>query len=315
MPAVDAAPRPLQHDGVFYDDDAVFMAAALPFIREGIERGEVVMINTVTHPLTPMLRALFEGEEQVSIADKAVYRTPAAALDGYRRTMEKGLAQGATGYRAIGFIDFDSTNLPWQEWVKYEAAVNHVFADFPFRTVCPYDVSGLPREITEPMMRTHTGLYGPDGWRPNDAYVDPALLLADTGLDVPPLPLQAASPRMVLEPPADLTDLRLEVYAATMFTDLSPRRIDDFVSAVAEVVTNAHRHAGEPVRLRLWAADTAVVCTVTDSGPGIDDPLAGYSRPRDPSEGLGLWAARQLVDLLDYRREPGGFTVRLASFL
>jgi anti-sigma regulatory factor (Ser/Thr protein kinase) len=80
------------------------------------------------------------------------------------------------------------------------------------------------------------------------------------------------------------------------------------------VVSNAHEHGRAPVTLRLWAADAAVVCTVTDRGPGIDDPLVGYARPRDPSEGLGLWAARQLCDVLDYERGAEGFAVRIAAF-
>lgn len=314
MSVVDTSRR-LQHDGIFYDDDAQFLAAVLPFVREGVERGEVVMINTGSHPLTPALAAMFAGEDQVVVSDRQVYSTPAAALDGYRRTMEKGLSEGVAGYRAIGYIDFAGGNLPWQEWVKYEAAVNRVFRDFPFRTVCPYDVSKLPSSIVDPMIRTHTGLVGPDGLRPNDRYVDPDVLLADEALATPPHPLQSSAPRMVLEPGDDLRELTLEVYAATMFTDLPRHKLDDFVSAVAEVVANAHRHGGEPVRLRLWAAETAVVCTVSDAGPGIGDPLLGYDRPVKPSEGLGMWAARQLVDVLDYGPGPEGFTVRVATFL
>lgn len=307
--------RRLQHDGIFYDDGDQFLAAALPFVREGVERGEVVMVNTGSHPLTPVLRALFAGEDQVVVADRQVYSTPATALDGYRRTMEKGLSEGVAGYRAIGYIDFAGGSLPWQEWVKYEAAVNRVFHDFPFRTVCPYDVSKLPRSITDPIMRTHTGLLGPDGVRPNEQYLDPELLLADEALATPSHPLQSSAPRMVLEPGDDLRELALEVYAATMFTDLPGRKLDDFVSSVTEIVANAHRHGGEPVRLRLWAAETAVVCTVSDAGPGITDPLLGFARPGDPSQGLGLWAARQLVDILDYEHGPEGFTVRVAAFL
>jgi anti-sigma regulatory factor (Ser/Thr protein kinase) len=199
--------------------------------------------------------------------------------------------------------------------VKYEAAVNRVFHDLPFRTICPYDVSKLPPSITDPLMRTHTGLVGPGGTRPNERYVDPELLLADGALVTPPHPLQSSAPRMVLQPGDDLRELTLEVYAATMFTDLPPRKLDDLVSAVAEVVANAHRHGGEPVRLRLWAAETAVVCTVSDAGPGITDPLLGLARPDHPSLGLGLWAARQLVDILDYKHGPEGFTVRVAAFL
>lgn len=303
----------LQHDGIFYDDESDFVETVVPFIRDGVEAGEVVMVNTVTHPVTPLLRAMFAGEEQVRVADRAVYSTPAAALDGYRRTMEQGLAQGAVGYRAVGFIDFQRTHLPWQEWLRYEAAVNRVFADLPFRTICPYDVTEVPAPVVEAIRSAHTGLVGPEGRRLNEGYVDPAALVVRDGLVTPPHPLQSTAPRMVLEPGDDLDDLRMEVYSAVVFSALPRRRVDDFVSAVAEVVANAHRHAGPPVRLRLWASDGAMVCTVTDPGGGIADPLAGYARPTDPSQGLGLWAARQLVDVLDFDRTPEGFTVRVAA--
>lgn len=314
MSADTAVESRIRHDGIFYDDELDFAAAALPFVREGVEADEVIMVNTGTHPVTPLLRAMFEGEEQVVIAEQPVYSTPAAALDGYRRTMEHGLAHGARGYRAIGFIDFEHSRLPWQEWLRYEAAVNRVFADLPFRTLCPYDTTKVRPEIADPIMRAHTGLVGPDGWRENDLYVDPEELVVREGLLTPPHPLQSTTPRMVLEPDDDLMELRLELYGATMFTALPGWKIDDLVKAVGEVVTNAHRHAGVPVYLRLWAADAAVVCTVTDRGPGISDPLAGYARPRHPSDGLGLWAARQLCDVLDYGHGPDGFTVRVASF-
>ncbi len=119
---------------------------------------------------------------------------------------------------------------------------------------------------------------------------------------------------MVLQPDDDLMDLRMEVYAATMFTALPSRTVDDLVAAFGEVVANAHRHGSPPVTLKLWAADAAVVCTVTDASPGISDPLAGYARPRDPAQGLGLWAARQLCEVLDFQHGPDGFTVRVAAF-
>ncbi|HEU4514338.1 MAG TPA: sensor histidine kinase [Nocardioidaceae bacterium] len=305
--------RKVQHDVILYDDDFDLVSAAIPFVRDGIEAGEVVMINTLTNPVTPLLRAMFADEEQVVIADHPVYSTPAAALDGYRRIMEKGLAEGAAGYRAMGYIDFDSSHLPWQEWLRYEAAVNRVFADFPFRTLCPYDVSLVPTTITDPVMRAHTGLVTPEGWVANQHYVDPEELVTREELRTPPLPIQSGTPRMVLQPSRDLMELRMELYAATMFTGLPRVKVDDFVKAVGEVVTNAHKHGADPVRLRLWAADATLACTVTDQGEGITDPLAGYARPRNPSDGgLGLWAARQLVDVLDYEHGPDGFTVRVA---
>lgn len=304
----------LQHDAIFYDDDSTLAGAAVSFVREGIGRGEVVMVNTGRNPVTALLRAVFDGEDQVTFAENPVYSTPAGAIDSYRRTMERGLAAGATGFRAMGFIDFEASRLPWQEWLRYEAAVNRTFADLPFRTLCPYDTTAVSGEIADAIMRAHTGLVDRGARRENDNYVEPEKLVVADGLVTPPHPLQATTPRMVLEPSDDLTELRMEIYAATMFTSLSRLQIDDFVKAVGEVVGNAHKHGCEPVVLKLWASDAAVVCTVTDRGPGIIDPLLGYARPRHPSEGLGLWATRQLCDVLDYERSPDGFTVRVAAF-
>ena len=33
--------RHLQHDAIFYDDETTFSTAAVSFVREGVERGEV----------------------------------------------------------------------------------------------------------------------------------------------------------------------------------------------------------------------------------------------------------------------------------
>jgi anti-sigma regulatory factor (Ser/Thr protein kinase) len=305
----------LKHDAIFHSDDAALARAAVAFVREGVGRDEVVMVNTGASPVTALLSALFQGEEQVSFADQDVYRTPAAALDNYLRTMERGLADGATGFRAMGYLDFEASQVPWQEWLRYEAAVNRVFADFPLHTLCPYDTSRVPAEITDAIRRAHPGLVDETGWGANPDYVEPELLVTDESLRTPPHPLQTSPPRMELEPTDDQTELRMEIYSATLFTSLDRARIDDFVTAVGEVVMNAYKHGGTPVALRLWAADAAVVCSVTDQGAGIADPFVGYVRPRHPAEGLGLWATRQLVDVLDYGHGPDGFSVRLASFL
>ena len=68
------------------------------------------------------------------------------------------------------------------------------------------------------------------------------------------------------------------------------------------------------MRIRLWSTARQTVCTVTDAGPGFDDPLAGYlpAHGGDMSRGgMGLWLARQLCDQVTLARTPDGFTVRL----
>ncbi|AGZ38473.1 ATP-binding protein [Actinoplanes friuliensis] len=77
------------------------------------------------------------------------------------------------------------------------------------------------------------------------------------------------------------------------------RTVDTMVLIAHELASNAVRHGGGSGRLRLWVADGALLCEVTDAGPGLDEPAyAGQTLP--PPElpgGRGLWIARQMSDL------------------
>jgi anti-sigma regulatory factor (Ser/Thr protein kinase) len=58
--------------------------------------------------------------------------------------------------------------------------------------------------------------------------------------------------------------------------------------------------------------DGHFVCEISDDGPGLDDPLAGYVPPRpDQEDGAGLWVARQLSSRLELMSSADGLTVRL----
>jgi anti-sigma regulatory factor (Ser/Thr protein kinase) len=73
---------------------------------------------------------------------------------------------------------------------------------------------------------------------------------------------------------------------------------------------------GGGVVSELWIEPGTLVCTIRDSGPGWDDPFAGYgpAHGKDLSHGgMGLWLARQLCDHVTIRRDEGGNSVRLTS--
>jgi anti-sigma regulatory factor (Ser/Thr protein kinase) len=79
--------------------------------------------------------------------------------------------------------------------------------------------------------------------------------------------------------------------------------IDELVLAVNEVLTNGLVHGRPPVQLSVWVEPASLTCQVTDAGPGIDDPLAGFRHP-EPTGPRGLWAARQLCEGLYLGNEP-----------
>jgi two-component system sensor histidine kinase MtrB len=76
---------------------------------------------------------------------------------------------------------------------------------------------------------------------------------------------------------------------------LDPRRLDVIL---ANLVGNALKHGGSPVRIAVREADDAVVIEVRDHGPGIPEDVlphvfdrfykASASRPRSEGSGLGL---------------------------
>jgi serine/threonine-protein kinase RsbW len=112
-----------------------------------------------------------------------------------------------------------------------------------------------------------------------------------------------------------ITSIRHAVARTAATVGLHGQRLEDFVLAVNEVVTNAVRHAGGHGRLRLWVQGGSLRCEVVDNGAGIpDERLNGYELP--PSfavSGRGLWLARHLCDLLTVQTGPEGTKITLCS--
>ena len=93
------------------------------------------------------------------------------------------------------------------------------------------------------------------------------------------------------------------------FAGLSPRRRDEVVLAIDEVVTNAVRHGAGRGQLEVWVAGGRVWFQVTDQGPGMAQvPAPKRPAPTEPG-GRGLWIARQLTDDLHITTGPRGTSV------
>ena len=110
----------------------------------------------------------------------------------------------------------------------------------------------------------------------------------------------------------DITVLRHEVLQRLDRAVLGDR-LDGFVLAINEVITNVVLHAGGTGRLVLDTGASAVWCTVTDSGPGIPQH---HQRPPDVPEafdvgGRGIWLAYQLCDEVTMATGPIGTTIGL----
>ena len=111
----------------------------------------------------------------------------------------------------------------------------------------------------------------------------------------------------------EIAVVRHEVSGRLTAAGLGGDRLQGFVLAVNEVITNVVLHAGGQGRAVLWLAGGSAWCTVTDSGPGI--PARYLRRPDVPEAfevgGRGIWLAHQLCDEVTVATGPIGTTIGL----
>jgi serine/threonine-protein kinase RsbW len=115
---------------------------------------------------------------------------------------------------------------------------------------------------------------------------------------------------------SSVTRVRHLVTVSAQEAGLSGIVLEDFVLAVHEAVTNAVRYGTPPRGIAMWREPTALVCEVTDKGPGIPDEVLSREEPatRFDFGGRGLWLMNRLAELV-VRTGPEGTTIRLCAAL
>ncbi|WP_275412376.1 ATP-binding protein [Paractinoplanes abujensis] len=114
-----------------------------------------------------------------------------------------------------------------------------------------------------------------------------------------------------------ITTLRHSVATCAGSAGLRGDRLDDFVVAVNELLTNAVRHGGGAGRVVMWSSGGEVVCEVSDSGGGLSAlrPEPAVRPAADQPGGWGLWLAEELTDTFRLTTGAEGTTVRVSSRL
>ncbi len=113
---------------------------------------------------------------------------------------------------------------------------------------------------------------------------------------------------------ADLRRVRGLVEGAAAQAGIAASRIDNFVTAVNEIVLNAILYADGARSVAVQPTSDGLLVEVNDGGPGLPAHIAEHG-PRLPpptaESGRGLWLARQFSQRLYIWNTAHGLTVRL----
>jgi anti-sigma regulatory factor (Ser/Thr protein kinase) len=308
-----SAPSPVEkfrHEALLYSGWAEFVAGTVPFIREGVEAGEPVLVVESIDKIEMLRVALGGDADAVLFADMAeVGSNPARIIPAWNEFVRR---HGGGGQRLRGIGEPIWKGRSPDELIecqRHESLLNVAFGHGePWWLLCPYDTEKLDSSVIDEARRSHEYVMEQSEMRRSETFRG----LEESGapFDVP-LPDRATSVGEMKFGPDDLGSVRYLVSRHAQASGLDAGRADELMTAVNEVATNSIRHGEGGGSLRVWQEQAAVVCEIRDSGR-FSNPLADRERPSPIHTGpRGLWLANQLCDLVQIRNFADGTVIRL----
>jgi anti-sigma regulatory factor (Ser/Thr protein kinase) len=303
----------LAHQAFLYDGAAQFAEAMAPLVRAGVERGDKVLVAAKRASSEALREELGSDGAAVELHDTLEWHPrPVHRLMAVQRT----LAELAPDRRllALGEPVWTGSAATRREWARYESTINVALADAPLRFICLYDRSELPQSILDYGLETHPEVVEGGVACPCATFEPPADFVRrlDAGGRVESGPDHHEIPFT-----GDYHAFRHLLARLAVECGMDADRAEELVLAANEVVSNSVIHGAPPVAARCWVADGDFVCEVSDGGPGVADPFAGWTLPPPGSPGgWGLAVARRICDALEVAGGNGeGSRVRLYAAL
>ena len=296
-----------RHEAFLWHGRDEYLAGLVPFVVEGLDAGEVVLVGAAPQRRQWLCDALGQRAADIEIVDlDGLAHNPARIIPALQELLDRSCAPGRPA-RGIGEPVWpDRSRDGVSEGQLNEALLNlAVDPDLPFWLVCPYDIEHLDHVLVEDAARSHPVLATPTSYVGSGSY---------RGRDHA-LELFTAHLPQLGKPVADrwVTENTLAAATEEVTWRASSCLFSDVVVALADVVPrlveDSVRRGAFRARLRLWDKPGALICEVTDRTL-VDDPLIGRRRPGADQDDA-LWLANQTFDLVQVRSGARGTSVRL----
>jgi anti-sigma regulatory factor (Ser/Thr protein kinase) len=302
-----------RHEALLYAGRHDFLRGTVPFLREGLEQDESILVVVDHAKIAELREALGDDAQRVQFADMAqVGRNPARIIPRWRQFVSEHLACGRP-VRGIGEpIWAGRSAAELIECQAHETLLNLAFADgAAWDLLCPYDVEALDPVVVEEARRSHP-FVARDGCREvSGDYLATHPSPARLDHPLPPAPQHAET--VTFGPQiTDLRTVRAVVARHAEQAGVPADATENLLIAATELATNSLRHGGSRGILQLWVDNTTLVCEVRDTGRLNGNPLLGRQPPTvDQWGGRGLWLVNQLCDLTQVRSTTTGTVVRV----
>jgi CheY-like chemotaxis protein len=182
--------RGCRHEALIYSSSDELATAALPFMQQGLMRGERLLVVLRETGRTVLQGALGQDAARIEFADATDwYQSPEHALRRYNRYIGDHLAAGASRVRVVAEVIWpqSSARADIAGWQRYEAGISPAMASLPVSFICAYSSEELSAGIVTDARRTHPVLRTTEGARPRTHYSEPAAFIRDLEREVPEL--------------------------------------------------------------------------------------------------------------------------------
>jgi anti-sigma regulatory factor (Ser/Thr protein kinase) len=305
-----------RHGAAVVGSEAELLAAALPFLDQGLQGGDLLVLTCPPETVDLICRELGEQAAGV-VSDPRLSLLGSRAPDALTvcsRYLERAVAEGSGRLRVLAEVNFGSEPADWREGQRFESVFNRLMVGTPVQAVCLYDRRRLPAQVVDSAAATHPELVRGATWAPSRGFQDPGTYVPS--LPIPREPVEDGEPVFSVDDAKTLAGLRHQLGAVIAALVPDRNQQGDLHLAASEIAANAFRHGVRPVSARVWAEGDRLVCLVSDRGTSYSDPFSGFTPAHglDLSHGgMGLWLARKLWDHVDVLPTAAGLTVRLST--